>query len=513
MKKERSWAFLWEATLALLLAGYPFLAEGFEGAPATTDPKPTHPAQTYSESRHVAQIGPPVINGELASENERTSADDQRPAETIDETTVKRTQGSATPYDQALVRKIQRLLRQHSFDAGPVDGIIGPTTKKAIEAFQTSIGVPADGRPSQGLVELLQELGASEPKPGGLAGAKSKPEARQQAAVDVTAGTVLRSQPLSQLSLTGTTWRFIDETGSSIVLEFAPNGVVKGVLYESFWSWLQNSKEVVILYNNGMGLTVSRTGRLSSDFQMSGQADPSRGEGWLWSAERISPPPSALPPSPAEYGSEQKPEPKIREAEPDLSRRHADTLAIDSVSATPEVSDEQATMPSSEEMSLEPQSPQTNVEPSVQDETPPPLAEIPQVPPETPTVAVSPPPVEESPTETLGDVQETSGPPRTYGESESDSRIVILAADDSWLEVTDADGKIIFSRVLRKGDSYRVPALRGARFVTGNAGGLEILVDGELAPALGPSAKVRRDVQLDPDLLKAGAAWSPQSAQ
>ncbi len=58
-----------------------------------------------------------------------------------------------------------------------------------------------------------------------------------------------------------------------------------------------------------------------------------------------------------------------------------------------------------------------------------------------------------------------------------------------------------------KGDRYRAPNRAGARFVTGNAGGLRIMVDGEAVPALGPPGQVRRDVKLDPDLLKAGRAW------
>ncbi len=38
--------------------------------------------------------------------------------------------------------------------------------------------------------------------------------------------------------------------------------------------------------------------------------------------------------------------------------------------------------------------------------------------------------------------------------------------------------------------------------MTGNAGALEILVDGEPVPPIGPPAAVRRDVPLDADRLK-----------
>jgi len=96
---------------------------------------------------------------------------------------------------------------------------------------------------------------------------------------------------------------------------------------------------------------------------------------------------------------------------------------------------------------------------------------------------------------------------RTYGLDNIGARIVITAEEDAWLEVTDSDDARLFSRVLRKGDSYRAPNRDGARFVTGNAGGLRITVDGQAVPALGPPGQVRRDVKLDPDLLKAGRAW------
>ncbi|MDH3229206.1 MAG: DUF4115 domain-containing protein [Alphaproteobacteria bacterium] len=96
--------------------------------------------------------------------------------------------------------------------------------------------------------------------------------------------------------------------------------------------------------------------------------------------------------------------------------------------------------------------------------------------------------------------------PRVFGLGNVDARVVIVAVEDAWVEVTDSDDARLFSRVLRKGDRYRAPNRAGAKFVTGNAGGLEIMVDGAPVPALGPPGQVRRDVQLDPDLLKAGQA-------
>jgi cytoskeleton protein RodZ len=97
--------------------------------------------------------------------------------------------------------------------------------------------------------------------------------------------------------------------------------------------------------------------------------------------------------------------------------------------------------------------------------------------------------------------------PLTYGAANTGSRIVISAVEDSWIEVTDAEGNRLLSRTLRTGDSYRVPNREGLVFVTGNAGGLAITVDGVSVPALGDTGIVRKNVKLDPELLKQGRAW------
>lgn len=84
-------------------------------------------------------------------------------------------------------------------------------------------------------------------------------------------------------------------------------------------------------------------------------------------------------------------------------------------------------------------------------------------------------------------------------------RVVIRAVADSWLQIGDGRGPSIFAQVLRAGDSFTVPDRQGLRFDTGNAGGLEITVDGQTVPPLGPSGAVRRNIPLDADKLVAGS--------
>lgn len=89
---------------------------------------------------------------------------------------------------------------------------------------------------------------------------------------------------------------------------------------------------------------------------------------------------------------------------------------------------------------------------------------------------------------------------------EGPSRITIRAKSNSWIQVRDeALDRLLFTRLLRAGDEYRVPDRPGLQLMTGNAGALEILVDGEAVPPIGAVREVKRNVELAPDALKAGA--------
>jgi hypothetical protein len=96
---------------------------------------------------------------------------------------------------------------------------------------------------------------------------------------------------------------------------------------------------------------------------------------------------------------------------------------------------------------------------------------------------------------------------RIYGSDNESSRILVIARKNSWIQVRDnITNGLVMTRLLRAGDSYRVPDRSGLVLLTGNAGALEILVDGMKVPDLGEAGKVRRNVVLDPDLLRQGTA-------
>ena len=86
------------------------------------------------------------------------------------------------------------------------------------------------------------------------------------------------------------------------------------------------------------------------------------------------------------------------------------------------------------------------------------------------------------------------------------SGIVIRATNSSWVEIRDSADKIIFTGLMGAGATYNVPDIDGLLLATGNAGALDIMVDGTSVPMLGDIGAVRKGVALDADRLKAGTA-------
>lgn len=126
-------------------------------------------------------------------------------------------------------------------------------------------------------------------------------------------------------------------------------------------------------------------------------------------------------------------------------------------------------------------------------------------------VASAPTSTEFAPARTATDV--AAVPPAEGGvassavTSEPAARILVRAKTNSWIQVRDdAANQLLLTRLLRAGDIYRVPDRVGLKLLTGNAGGIEITVDGEPVPSIGPVGAVRRGVALDAEKLKSGTA-------
>jgi len=91
--------------------------------------------------------------------------------------------------------------------------------------------------------------------------------------------------------------------------------------------------------------------------------------------------------------------------------------------------------------------------------------------------------------------------PRVYGTAGADSRVVVRARMDSWVQVRGAGNELLLTRILRPGDQYYAPDIDDVVMVTGNAGGLEITVDGRTMPPIGSVGEVARNVSLNADRL------------
>jgi cytoskeleton protein RodZ len=83
-------------------------------------------------------------------------------------------------------------------------------------------------------------------------------------------------------------------------------------------------------------------------------------------------------------------------------------------------------------------------------------------------------------------------------------RILLRANADAWVQVRDRSGLVLFTRIMHAGDTWEVPLKPNLLLTTGNAGGTDLVVDGVTMPPLGGSGVVRRDLPLDPDLIRDG---------
>jgi cytoskeleton protein RodZ len=90
-----------------------------------------------------------------------------------------------------------------------------------------------------------------------------------------------------------------------------------------------------------------------------------------------------------------------------------------------------------------------------------------------------------------------------YGAPDGQARVVLRATADSWVQVRDKGSNLLFTRVLKPGEHYNVPNQAGLTLIAGNAGGIDITVDGMNAPSIGEAGRVARNVSLDPDHLLA----------
>jgi cytoskeletal protein RodZ len=131
------------------------------------------------------------------------------------------------------------------------------------------------------------------------------------------------------------------------------------------------------------------------------------------------------------------------------------------------------------------------------------------------TVAVTPPPAAApkpaTPTPQVATAPNAAPRPAAPAQQSAPSArgaVELRAKSDSWIQVRDGE-QLLLTRFLRKGETYKVPERNGLTLMTLNAGGIEIMVDGQTMPPLGEAGTVARGVALDPAKLKAAPKPAP----
>ena len=103
-----------------------------------------------------------------------------------------------------------------------------------------------------------------------------------------------------------------------------------------------------------------------------------------------------------------------------------------------------------------------------------------------------------------GDALPTAAAPDTAIDTAVE--IAIAAKQESWIQIVDAKGAPIFTKLMKPGDQHMLTPGVGATLITGNPTGLALSVDGVTAPAFSDKGPTRRQIALDPQRLLDGTA-------
>lgn len=86
-------------------------------------------------------------------------------------------------------------------------------------------------------------------------------------------------------------------------------------------------------------------------------------------------------------------------------------------------------------------------------------------------------------------------------ENRDTAKVILQATQETWVKIEDARGNTAFSRVLVPGDVYYVPDGDKYKGTFGNAGGIDVWVDGKLAPKLGALHTRKTGILMTPNSL------------
>lgn len=157
----------------------------------------------------------------------------------------------------------------------------------------------------------------------------------------------------------------------------------------------------------------------------------------------------------------------------------------------------------------------TTTEPAPTPTAPAPAAAMPVTPAPVPSPAVETPAVAPAapalPPAQTADAPPAPAPatapsaPTSFGAADGEnSRVRVEATGPAWIQVRGPNNEQVFTRLLNAGERYVVPDREGLTLLTGNAGAVRIVVDGQPLPPFGAEGEVKRGIPLDPERLKTG---------
>jgi cytoskeleton protein RodZ len=112
----------------------------------------------------------------------------------------------------------------------------------------------------------------------------------------------------------------------------------------------------------------------------------------------------------------------------------------------------------------------------------------------------------------LAPVAQGGATPTIYRTDAAAARVILRARGSAWVHVSSTNNDYLWVKTLQPGDAFLVPDRPDLVLWTGNAGGIEVIVDGAPLPPLGPEARVVRDVSLQPGALLRRLAPPAQAA-
>lgn len=151
--------------------------------------------------------------------------------------------------------------------------------------------------------------------------------------------------------------------------------------------------------------------------------------------------------------------------------------------------------------------PPPSAEPAKPDEQP----KEQQAPVSAPNPVPAPPPaagpvMASAPTPAPAPVAPPSVNPAPVPSETATNKIILRATADTWVQIRGTNDEQVISRMMKANDTLVVPQRSGLSLSTGNAGGLEVLVDDQPVPPLGAPGAVRRGIELSAAALRSSAS-------